>query len=230
MEMPDLKLYYRQMWDDAMTAYAASEFAIDEHLDSEDDKRYGLILVARPSSEVYEAMNSLFQELKAIEPEQYYYPSTDLHFTIIAIISCRQGFTMNALNVQDYIALVTEALTDVRAFSITCKGLTAFPGGVLMQGFPSGDSLQLIRNKLRIIFQRSDLEHTIDIRYKIQTSHCTLIRYRKPLMSKTKFIDVLQRFREKHWGTTLIQPIELVYSDWYQRKKNTEMITVYDLK
>jgi 2'-5' RNA ligase len=225
----ELQAKYDQLWQAAAAHLAKGCCETDALLDDPADSRRGITLIARPPGAVKAAIQDLLEPLRNLEPDQYYYPAPDLHLTILSLISCHPGFTLNQVAPQAYIQVVREALQDVAAFEIEFKGVTASPSCVMVQGFVADTELSKVRQNLRSAFQDGGLFHTIDSRYPLQTAHSTVVRYRKPLRQPQSFLEKLQTLRTKDLGTWRVQELELVFNDWYQRQALTQTLATFRL-
>ena len=87
-----------------------------------------------------------------------------------------------------------------------------------------------MRNKLRENFKNTTLEQSIDSRYSIATAHMTVMRFKQKLENPGKLIQIIEKFRNHNFGTFTVDKIELVFNDWYQRKKNTKNLCDLYLK
>lgn len=214
----DLPAHYNKLYQESKAKIAGGNYEIDELIDSKDDCRFGITLVIRPDESTKANIQHFLDEVKAIDPNQYYYQNSDLHITVMSIISCYVGFELEQINIQDYVKLIEQVLLKHRSFKIQFKGLTASPSCILLQGFLT-DTLNEIRDDLRIGFKNSDLQQSIDKRYAIQTAHSTIIRFKQALKNKDQLLEVVEKYRDFDFGTFDVQEMELVYNDWYQRKK-----------
>ena len=127
-------------------------------------------------------------------------------------------------DVQKYIDLTEKCLLKGIDLNITFKGITASPSGVMVQGFMNNNELNDIRNRLRKAFKNSNVEQSLDKRYLIQTAHSTIIRFRKELSQKEKFLELLDNSINYDFGTFKVNKFELVYNDWYQREQYVKKI------
>lgn len=227
--MFDLVAHYDKMFQNACATMLNQQPACDPWIDDPTDNRFGLILNIRPPAHVVDRIISVQQEFALIEPDQYYYNREDLHITVIAIVSCLPGFTLENLNMTGYEELVARATCGIPRFSIDCSGITAFSGGAMVQGFPSGEQLELIREKLRNAFRDSGLYYNMDSRYRIATAHSTFMRFRRPLSAVPVVVEKLQALRNYAFGTFDVDQIELVYGDWYQRRDRTTRLKTFPL-
>ncbi len=225
----DLEKHYNKLWNESLERFKNNQFELDPLIDLKDDTRYGMTLLARPSNEVKEQISQTLEEIKRAAPRQYYYPESDLHVTVLSIISCYPEFSLNQIEPDDYQAIVQSAVGSTDPFEIEFRGITASPSCILIQGFPKGDQLTVLRNQLRKRFKESGLQHSIDKRYQLQTSHMTVVRFRESFKHPGTFIKTITRLRDRNFGSCIIDQVELVGNDWYQRKEKVESIAAFSL-
>ena len=225
----NLERHYHQMWTHSSRQFDAGRFEYDALIDNVKDMRRGITLLARPSERVRTAVENLLHDLRTTEPQQYYYPNTDIHLTVLSIISCYEGFSLNLIDPAAYTGLVQEVLHAHSSFKIHFSGLTASPSCLLVQGFPLNNELKKIRDDLRKRFRASCLQHSIDKRYSIQTAHSTILRFKAPLSKPAIFLQKIREFRDIDFGTFEVNELELVFNDWYQRAENTVLLGKYTL-
>ena len=215
----NLKEHYDQLYKVSRDKMSSDNYEIDPMIDSDADDRFGLSLVIRPSIPVKNEIQKFLNELKTLEPNQYYYPNSDIHITVISVISCYSGLKISQINVSEYIQLIEESLKNEQKLTISFKGVTASPSCIMIQGFINDNSLNQMRDGLRRAFKNSKLEQSMDERYLIQTVHATVFRFREKLEQKENFLEVIENYRDYDFGTFEIDKIELVYNDWYHRKE-----------
>jgi 2'-5' RNA ligase len=216
----NLTEHYNQLYKKAVEDILAGNYKLDSQIKNPSDSRFGITLLIRPSEKIKANIQLFLNELKAIEPEQYYYPDSDIHITIMSIISCYEGFSLDKISVEDYIKIIQESLVDLGEIKIEFKGITASSSALMIQGFPSDESLNVLRNKLRENFKKSTLQQSIDSRYSISTAHTTVVRFQEKLQNPEKLMQVVDKFRDYNFGEFTIDKIELVFNDWYQKEKN----------
>ena len=219
-----LENHYKKLYHDSIDKISSDNYHIDTLIDSKNDRRFGLTLIIRPSNEIKTKIQDFLKNFKEIEPNQYYYPNSDIHITVMSIISCYSDFDMSKIDVQKYIDLTEKCLLKGIDLNITFKGITASPSGVMVQGFMNNNELNDIRNRLRKAFKNSNVEQSLDKRYLIQTAHSTIIRFRKELSQKEKFLELLDNSINYDFGTFKVNKFELVYNDWYQREQYVKKI------
>ena len=226
----DLIEHYNKLYKESIQKIRSDEYQTDVLMDASDDNRRGITLVIRPDLSVKDKIQTFLTDLKVIEPEQYYYPNTDMHITLMAVISCNEGFGLSQISIPDYIEVIQKSLVNQKPVTIDFKGITASSSCIMVQGFMRDDILNDIRDQLRINFRNSGLQQTIDARYSIQTAHATVVRFRKRFTRKDDFIKVLERYRNFEFGKFTVNNVELVYNDWYQKNENVKTLSRFKLK
>lgn len=225
----DLKAHYKNLYDTSMAKIADNNYVVDGLIDSNQDQRFGITLLLRPSEEIKNNIQQFLSPLKRIEPKQYYYDNSDIHITVLSIISCYNGFQINDININDYIKIIEKSLAKKPNLEITLQGLTASPSCIMLQGFTNNDTLNAMRDNLRENFKNSALQQSIDQRYAIQTAHSTVVRFRNKLTNKTEFIKFIETHKNNTFGTFKVKNLELVYNDWYQRKQYVKTLATFNL-
>jgi hypothetical protein len=81
--------------DKGISYFEKQEFELDPLIDDKSDFRRGLTLLIRPDEETKKNISVFLNELKAVDPHQYYYPPSDFHITVMSIIPCYQGFSLD---------------------------------------------------------------------------------------------------------------------------------------
>jgi 2'-5' RNA ligase len=224
-----LKQNYDKLFAEFKKAANSISFQVDEFIDSNSDDRYGITLIIRPPISVRNRIQIFLDELKKLEPNQYYYENSDIHITVLSIISCYSGFKLDQININDYTRLISECLAKSKKFDINFNGVTATLNGIITQGFISDNTLNDLRDNLRLTFKNSGLEQSIDQRYKLQTAHSTVVRFRNEVKKQSEFMAVIDKYRDFDFGTFNVDHIELVFNDWYQRIENVKSLGVFML-
>jgi 2'-5' RNA ligase len=225
----NLAEHYRQMYVDSLGVIRSQGPQTDELIDSPEDTRRGITLLTRPPQEVKAAVHAMLERLRGLEPDQYYYPDEDIHLTVLSIITCRSGFTLEEIVPQDYIRLIQNTLRGLPPIRIRFRGITLSPGCVMIQGYPNDDTLNRFRDRLRDAFRNSPLRQTLDQRYTLRTAHSTIIRFRRPFRDTDAFLSALESCREQDFGSFRLDRMELVLNDWYQRRENTRELGFFQL-
>jgi len=228
--MSDLKNLYSQMWIDSIDKFKNNNCEVDPLINDESDNRRGITVLSYFNNSVGGKISNFLEELKIIEPEQYYYPKSELHLTILSIISCITGFKLSNIDVKAYSLIFKEAVKDIGGFKVKFKGITVSPSCILIQGFPDSKQLNHLRDSLRVNFKKAKLETTIDSRYKLSTAHTTAVRCLTPFENSNELITVLSKYRDYDFGTLEVNSLELVFNNWYQNLSITKSLSRTKLK
>ncbi|KAF2340937.1 2'-5' RNA ligase family protein [Flavobacterium tistrianum] len=226
----NLTEHYDQLYKTSSEIISAGKYSIDSELKNESDFRFGITLLIRPNDEIKANIQTFINELKKAEPEQYFYPDSDIHITVMSIISCSENFKLNQISPNEYIEVICRSLVEVEKIKIHYKGITASPSAIMIQGFPSDETLNNLRNRLRENFKKSELQQSIDSRYEISTAHSTIMRFQEKLQNPKKLIEIAEKFRDYDFGEFEVKNLELVYNDWYQRKSTTRVLGDFGLR
>ena len=217
----NLQEHYNQLYQKSSELILEDKYNIDNQINDASDSRFGITLLIRPSDEIKAKIQLFLEDLREVDSQQYYYPDSDIHITVMSIISCYEGFTLDKIRIEEYTEIIQKSLIDVDKISINFKGVTASPSAIMIQGFPTDESLNNLRDKLRENFKKSTLQQSIDSRYAIATAHSTVLRFQDKLENPRKLVEVVEKFRDYDFGEFTVDKLELVYNDWYQRERNT---------
>jgi hypothetical protein len=106
MHNKNLHKLYQNLYNESCQKIGNEDYSIDLNIDNPLDKRFGLTLVIKPQIEIQNTIQNFLKELKEIEPEQYYYSNSDLHVTVLSIISCYEGFNLADITVSEYAKII----------------------------------------------------------------------------------------------------------------------------
>lgn len=221
---------YDNLYKKSLQHFSSNGVEVDHNIDNPKDDRYGLTLIIRPEESVRKKIIEFTGELSSIDSQQYYYPFSDIHITILSLISCTAGLKMKDIELPSYIDLINNQLKDVRSFDLKMEGVTASPSCIMVRGYPADESLNSLRNRLRSAFEKSNLPQSLDQRYLLQTAHATVVRFREPLAQKNMFLEKLENNRSQDFGTFKVQEIELVYNDWYHRTRCVQSLHTFEFE
>ena len=226
----NLKEHYNHLYLNSIEKIKNNHYAIDQLIDSSSDNRFGITVVIRPSFDVQDKIQDFLNELKKSNPNQYYYPNSDIHITVLSIISCYDGFDLKSILIPEYAEIIQKSIENIKDLEIHFHGITASNSAVMIQGFPNSNSLDTLRDNLRTNFKNSKLQQSIDARYAIQTAHSTVMRFRDKITEKESLLKTLEEYRTFDFGKFKVEKIELVHNDWYQRNHLTQQLHSFELK
>ena len=220
---------YDNLYHAAIDSIENDTYETDSLINSLCDKRLGITLIIRPSQQVKSNIQTFLKALKEFDSSQYFYPNSDIHITIMSIISCYDGFNLNKICISDYVNLVKKSLQNIEAFNLHFKGVTASKAGIMIQGFPEKEILNNLRDQLRNNFKNSSLEQSLDKRYSIQTAHATVVRFRYELKNKMGVLKTLQEYKNHDFGIYTVHELEFVFNDWCLRKQKTKILEKFSI-
>lgn len=221
---------YEQLWNEAVPAFGRNDFELDQHLlNKPQDLRRGLTLALRPTRNVQDSLRTFLCELAAAAPGQYFYRPEEFHVTVLAIIPGSLLWQDKIQHLAAYQSIIGEVLKQHRKFSIAFQGVTASRGAVMIQGFPGDDTLARIRNDLREALRRNKFGDQLDVRYKINTAHVTLMRFCNASLDGKRLLGTLQANRTADFGETCVADLELILGDWYASANTARTLKLYQL-
>ena len=225
----DLESHYKDLYESSIEKIKTDTYQIDELIHDKTDSRFGITLLIRPSTEVKQEIQKFLKQLKTIEPHQYYYKDSDIHITVMSIISCYDGFELDQIDISKYVEIIKKSIINQPNIEIEFRGLTASPSCIMLQGFMNNAILNTIRDNLRTHFKKSNLEQSIDKRYAIQTAHTTVVRFSEHLNNKSEFLTAIESYKNHNFGTFKINNLELVYNDWYQKEEHVKTLFNFNI-
>lgn len=225
-----LKARYDRFWSETIGRIRAGRVERDPVLESRlPDQRRGLTLIARPSATVRQSVVSFLRELQELEPDQYFYTATELHMTVLSLFTAMVEHGPFFARIKQYLAALDDALRGVAPFRIEFEGVTTSAGTVMIQGFFEDGALNDLRDALRSQLRLCGLGGGVDERYRLESAHMTVVRFRAPLRDSERFARALEAARRRSFGATVVRNLSLVKSDWYMSRRTTETIKRYRL-
>ncbi len=223
-----LRAHYDAMWAEAAPLVGAGGAALDPWLARPaDDARRGVTLLTRPAPDVAERLAAFLERLRALEPAQRYQPAGELHHTVLSLFTGTPDYAGYLARVPAYREAVAEVAADTPPFAVAVRGVTLSAGAVVAQGFPRGDALATLRERLRAALVARGVGDTLDRRYRLVTAHVTLVRFAAPLEHPARFVEALAAARGAEFGTSTVRRLELVFSDWYHSAAREEVLATY---
>ncbi len=157
-DLPTAQLIYDRLWADAQALFATGCVRTDPHLLNRGaDTRRGITVVIRPTPDMIARISGVMDELRALAPGQHIYRPDELHITILSLISASAGFSLDAIPLDRYRAVLGDLFAHVKPISIHFSGVTASPDSVFVCGQAEHDALNALRDRLRKSLTRADL-------------------------------------------------------------------------
>jgi 2'-5' RNA ligase len=226
----DLASRYASLWETNFPAVSRGDIEIDHNLSNPaSDRRRGLTLIFRPSLGITKSIVDFLSRVHALEPDQYVYPVSDMHFTVLSLFTATVNHQSRFAAMCRYMAIVQETLKGMSAFSIQVTGLTLSRGAVMVCGFPDSDALNDLRTNLRKLLTREGLIEGLDQRYTLVMAHSTILRFAAPLRDPQTFATCLEENRFRNFGSCHVKEMHLVKNDWYMSRRHLQVIATYPL-
>jgi 2'-5' RNA ligase len=223
-----LRKRYDQLWLRAFARIREGKIDLDPALEARTpDRRRGWTVIARPCAAVKESVASFLRELHGLEPDQYYYAASEFHVTVLSLFTATVYFDPFVAQKERYIEAVDAALRSATPIRIVFDGITASPGTVMIQGFFESNELRELREGLRRQLRLRGLEKGVDERYRLETAHMTIARFRAPLRHAERFAKALEQARRRPFGVTTARSLSLVENDWYMSRRATVVLKRY---
>jgi 2'-5' RNA ligase len=222
----DLDILYSKINSEGKVAIVDGQELVDPLLyNIGQDKRIGLTLLISIQGKITQDFKTLEEKIATIEQEQYFYPETDLHVTVLDLISAREDFTRDESVINQSIELIEKAVIGLAPFDIRFKGIIVSNGAILAKGYYS-NGLPQLRDKIREIA----LERGFNLkeRYQSISAHSTIVRFKSNLRNREQLLATVQNCYDLDIGVIRVRELELVIHNWYHSKK--EMVRKFRLK
>jgi 2'-5' RNA ligase len=225
-----LQIHYDIMWDRAFSAVACGDLDYDNNITAGTDLRRGVTLIACPNEALRARFDAVLDLLAGSEPNQYRYPVSDMHVTILSLFTVTENSAQQLHRLADYRTAVSAALEGIKAFKIDFAGISLSRSAVLAQDFPRGPALKTLRERLRVQLRDRGLNASLDQRYRFVTAHTTLFRFAAPLQDANGFAALLVSLRDEPLGSMRVDEVELVINDWYMSTNLVEQLAIIPLR
>ena len=219
-----LQAHYDAMWADAFAPISAGAVDVDPTLAPGADARRGLTLIALPGAALAAQCQRVLDRLCGAEPDQFRYPSTDLHVTILSLVTVAVDSAPQLARLDDYRAAVRAALGACPTWEIAFDGITLSRGAVMARGMPHGPALETLRVRLRTELHARGLGASLDRRYRLVTAHATLLRFVAPLREPARFAALLAGLRDVPLGSMRVDTLALVINDWCMSGRSRSLV------
>lgn len=183
------------------------------------DTRRGLTVLAAVRGPAAAAIAREQAALRTAEPDLYYYPSADLHVTIISLLTGRPGRAPDPVVSEAYAALLRELLADAPPLRLRFNGLTLTAEAILAQGYPDA-AFQPLREAIRRGAGARGLP--LDERYHSPTAHATIGRFAQVPRQPAALAGWVAARRELPLGAETSTELHLVAHDWYNRQGRSQ--------
>jgi len=226
-----LREQYDRLWTAGIRKIRSGQIEIDPILAAaEPDRRRGLTVVARPGPAVRHRVAAFLSRLRGLEPDQYFYAPAEFHVTVLSLFTATVKHAPFFARARQYTSAVDAVVSRFAQFQIDFKGITVSPGAIMIQGFVQTGLLNDLRDALRHELHFRGFVAGLDRRYRLETAHMTVARFRAPLRDSQRFAAMLERLRQTQFGAVNVRKLSLVKNDWYMTHQTVEMVKQYLLK
>ena len=195
-------------------------------LSLENDKRLGLALLVKIEGECQEKIAQIIQQIKTIEPDQYYYPLSDLHVTITDLIVAHDNFVFDADLVERYVKIIEKIFQKTLSFDISFNGVIATKGAVILKA--EAEKILKIRKKIERELTKNGI--FLNERFQRDFVHSTIARFRQNLKNPPEFVHKIEQLQNFNIGALKANKILFVLHDWYNSKGKTKVLKEFELK
>jgi 2'-5' RNA ligase len=221
---------YDRLWASAVGKIRSGKVDLDPILASgTPDRRRGLTLIVRPSPDVRKKITAFLNRLRGLEPEQYYYAPSELHVTVLSLFTAVVDHRRFFAKTKQYMVAVESALEKTAPIQVEFNGVTASRGAIMIQGFVRDEMLDELREGLRRQLRVRGVAEGVDGRYRLETAHITVARFRAPLRDGGRLARELERARPRAFGSMDVRRVRLVRNDWYMTRGVMEKLAGYEL-
>ncbi len=120
----ELLKHYNSFYCNTIDEIRQNRLSVDPLISSIQDNRRGITLLLRPESETKKRVQQFLRTLEEIDPGQYYYTVSDMHVTVMSIISCYNGFTRNQIDEARYVEVIKKSIAEINPFRLVFNGIT----------------------------------------------------------------------------------------------------------
>jgi len=143
------------------------------------DLRSGLNIICRPSEQLRSVVVEIQDQIKRTEPDQYYYPETDLHLTLLEICHSRSPEELSVI-VQKLSSSIPLLFQSVDSIHLDSPEVVFDAHACALAFLPCDNNLQRCRTAFVEILDKSISPYS---RYLPNSAHVTVMRYIAPLRS-----------------------------------------------
>lgn len=211
--MINLNTLYEEINSRGLDAITHQTEQVDNFLqNSMVDHRRGLTLLCHLPAHVTRNINLCLEQLKKKEPAFYYYPSADMHLTILDLIAAKDNFVLSDEDAVKYERVLKEVVRNVSPIEWHFTGFMISPSALMVKGFYS-PNLQALRSAIRQLLPANGLQ--LDERYPTYSGHVTVARFKKKLERPQRLLEFIAQNQEIEVGRFQTESIDLVIHDWY---------------
>lgn len=192
----------------------------------ERDGRLGLTLIVRPSEAVAREVERVIASLRAVDPRQFYYDRSRLHFTILSVVDAQDPSQVSLEKARACVGPIEEVLRGCAPFEVEFAGICATRGGLIAKGIPLTGALEALRDSLRARLTEAGLGARLDARYRLLGAHITIGRFRETT-GLAPLARVLDELHGEALGSMRVEIAELVVNDFYMSAGKAHVVSQF---
>jgi len=220
---------YKQFFLDPTSNDIFEISEIDLSVAADENEWVGLSIIAKIPLEISVKLENIIDNSKYIFGDQFYYDKEDLHVTILEIITCQEKIIIPESEINKYISIIDSVISNKNKFILKFCGIIASKSCVVAKGYSIENSINNIRESLRIAFKNHQLYNTIDNRYVAFASHCTLVRFKNKLEQSSKYSHWMCELNDFDFGECEISELELRIGNWSLTKNKSKCVYRFNL-
>jgi 2'-5' RNA ligase len=214
------------MWTTGKADLLRGEVDVDTVPDAT-SKRWGVSAILRLPVQLVESINEIVTQIRAYTGEGHtFYDPTTLHVTLRSIEYFRVDLNQDDKMVSTYAQLLKQAASAFPELSVNFKGLSANRIGIIIQGFPLTDQLQLLRQRFHQLLDQHGLLGGPEQHQPRLNAHASLVVYGVPFLEdKEALTSYIDQHRFTNYGQMSASHIDLVR---YERQVDSVNIITLD--
>ncbi len=228
--LSEIERIHEEIEDKFLGCCVAGRVVVDKYLSQPGtDQRRGLSVIFRPCAAIIDQVRRIQETLVGYTGDQYAYPASDLHVTVMSVIPASPDFGVFGSHIPIYVDAVERAIHRFRAeISLEFRGVLASDDSLLIKGFPHDTALRALRDEIERQLWSTGVGGELHRRYKIKTAHMTFLRYTSQVFDLKGLQAALLAQRDMTVGSSTPRSLELVEHDWYMRSANARLLSQFD--
>jgi tetratricopeptide (TPR) repeat protein/2'-5' RNA ligase/predicted MPP superfamily phosphohydrolase len=221
---------FQKLWTGALVRYNTKNVLIDKYLyDRKSDDRLGISLIVRLSDETNRLFARVCNRLKTVAPDHHYYNLSEFHVTVLTIINAEKPLNCSHDEIKQMTEFFTEIFSEIRPVRIRFKGIGITEDCVIAYGFFIDGTIDKIRDEIRSQCKKNKFEYQLDERYRNETAHVTMVRYRSQ-KNLESLLNEVERIKDCDLGVSPVNRIDLVVNDWFMSEDKVKLLNSFELR
>lgn len=200
---------------------ATGDVAVDPEPDAT-SKRWGVSAILRLPTDFGQSLIALLTTLQNWTGKGHtVYDPTTFHVTLRSIEFFRADIDQADTRVKDYTKLLEKIAVSFTALTIRFEGLSANRVGIILQGYPATNQLQLFRQQFHQQLGHYHLLQGPEQRQPRINAHASLVVFGDSLKDGQGLTDYIAEHRDTPFGQVTVKYVDIVS---YERKAQSVKI------